>query len=306
MGISRAAVWKSINKLREQGCAIEAVTNRGYRLLSCPDLVSPEFLTLSSAKFGQKIYYLPSTPSTNLFAKAEAVKGAPDGSLFLTDEQTAGRGRMGRTWSAGKDSLTFSVLLRPSLAPSEITTLTLVAGLAVAEAIRQLTDLSAGIKWPNDVVLNGKKVCGILTEMAAEAERIAFAVVGIGINVNNAAFPEALPDKDNGVALHCKATSLALESGKAISRSVLLDMVLQQFEKYYAVFLKEGITPVLEQYSALCVTLGKEVCAQMRDGTVTGTARAVASDGSLVIDTAKGELRLQWGEVSVRGLLGYC
>lgn len=297
LGISRAAVWKNIEKLREQGCRIEAVTRRGYRLLSVPDILAPELLPLSSGLFTSKIYYAPAVPSTNLWAKAEAAKGAPHGSLFLADSQLSGRGRLGREWASDSGGLTFSVLLRPDMPPAGVTSLTLAAGLAAAAALREKTGLEITIKWPNDLVLHGKKICGILTEMAAETDRIAFAAVGIGVNINNAGFPPELQQK---------ATSLFAESGKVFDRGALLDAILLQLEKYYALFTQKGIKAILEEYAPLCITLGREVSAVLRDQTVTGIAKAVAPDGSLLLDTPQGEMRLLAGEVSVRGLLGYC
>jgi len=296
LNISRTAVWKNIGKLRLQGFVIEAITNKGYCLISCPDMLFPELIETSNTLIGNKIYHYTTLESTNITAKAEAFKGAKEGSVFITEEQTAGKGRMGKEWISGKDTVCFSVLLRPMLSPAEITTLTLVAGLAVAQAIRNITSLPAMIKWPNDIIVNSKKLCGILTEMAAEAERIAFAVVGIGINVNDTAFCDELKDK---------ATSIFLENGEAFSRVDLLKEILVQLEKYYFLFLEKGITPILSKYSALCATLEKEITAKVRGETVKGIARAISPNGSLIIETQNGEMHLSSGEVSVRGLLGY-
>ena len=172
LGVTLAAVWKAVNTLIDDGYVIESVTNRGYRLLHAPDILTEEEIQdgLQTKFIGCKVYYYPQTDSTNSQARLEALNGAPDGSLFIADSQTAGKGRLGRAWSSpGEAGIWMSVLLRPAAAPQDILQITLAAGLAVCKALRLATGVDARIKWPNDIIIDGKKLCGVLTEMLAEA-----------------------------------------------------------------------------------------------------------------------------------------
>ena len=300
MGVTRAAVWKVIAKLKEEGYVIESVTNRGYRLVSSPDvLTGPEISPyLTTEKLGRNVFFYSITDSTNRRARIESENGAPDGSLFIAEEQTAGRGRLGKMWVAPpKTGVWMTLLLRPSVQPEDITQITLLAGLAVCRAIENVAGLPAQIKWPNDVVIRGKKVCGILTEMSAEAERIECLICGMGINVNTESFPEDLSNA---------ATSLVLESGIKQPRARLAAEVMNCFEKYYVPFLTDGVTDsFLEEYKSCCVTLGRDIRAIQRGEVLIGTAEDITERGELLI-RSKGEmLTLSSGEVSVRGLLGY-
>lgn len=302
LGVTRAAVWKVIAKLKEEGYVLESVTNRGYRLIASPDILTAAEVTpcLSTQKLGRKIFFYPVTDSTNRQARLEGEKGAPDGSLFIAEEQTAGRGRLGKLWIAPPETgVWMSVLLRPSGLPQDITQITLIVGLAVCRAIRNLTGLPAGIKWPNDVVIHGRKVCGILTEMSAEAERIECLICGIGINVNMDAFPEEIRNV---------ATSLFLESGKRQARAPLAAEVMNCLEPLYQEFAVHGITPAfLQAYRSHCVTIHQQVTASCRGETIAGVAEDITEKGELVVRTMQGEsITLSSGEVSVRGMLGYC
>ncbi len=300
MGVTRAAVWKVIAKLKEEGYIIESVTNRGYRLVSSPDILTgPEISPyLTTEKLGRNVFFYPVTDSTNRRARVESENNAPDGSLFIAEEQTAGRGRLGKMWIAPpKTGVWMTLLLRPSVQPEDITQITLLAGLAVCRAIENVTGLPAQIKWPNDVVIRGKKVCGILTEMSAEAERIECLICGMGINVNTESFPEEISSA---------ATSLFLESGAKQPRARLAAEVMNCFEKYYVPFLADGVTDnFLEEYKSCCVTLGRDIRAIQRGGVLIGTAEDITDKGELLV-RSKGEIVvLSSGEVSVRGLLGY-
>lgn len=204
-GVSRAAVWKSINKLKQQGYEIEAVTNKGYCLVSRPDILSSENIKPDTSFIGKSIFYSPVLESTNKIAKQMGHDGAKDGSVFICDKQTNGKGRMGKVWETDNDALSMSVLLRPDIIPSKVIPITLIAGLAVTEAIDNIYNINTKLKWPNDVILNNKKICGILTEMSAETDLINFLVVGIGVNVNSQNFAPELSDK---------ATSLLIETGQ--------------------------------------------------------------------------------------------
>ena len=191
-GVSRTAVWKAIGQLKEEGFQIEAVRNKGYRLLSSDDVITEaELMSSMEGGFIKKIVYYEETDSTNIRARKLAEEGAPDGTLVVTDFQNAGRGRRGRMWvSPSGTGIFMSLILRPDILPSSASMLTLVAALAVYDGIKETTGLETVIKWPNDIVAEGKKLCGILTEMSAELEGIHYVVTGIGINANMTEFPE--------------------------------------------------------------------------------------------------------------------
>ena len=221
LGVSRTAVWKIINQLKEEG----------YRLLASPDLLGEgEIASRLRTKWaGRNLIFRQTTGSTNTDAKAEAEKGAPEGTLVVSERQETGRGRRGRQWFSPEGSnLYFTLLLRPACAPDQASMLTLVMALAAAEAVRE-QGLDAGIKWPNDIVVSGKKVCGILTEMSAEPDFIHYVVIGTGFNVNQSFFPEEIAET---------ATSLRLEKGERIVRAQLLADVMKRFEAAYARFLE--------------------------------------------------------------------
>ena len=296
--VSRTAVWKSIQALREEGYGIESATNRGYRLSSCPDRYSEAEIGagLETELLGRRIFCYETIDSTNEEAKRRALGGAPDGSVFVAEQQTGGKGRLGRSWaSPAGTGLWFSVLLRPGILPMRVSVTTLLAGLAVCRAVRDLTGCDARIKWPNDIVIGGKKICGILTEMAAEIDRIEFVVVGIGVNVNTAAFPEAIREK---------ATSLRIESGKPARRIALLQGILRQLETLLQ--QNAGSDPAFwEEYRALCVSLGRRVSFTRRGLPVVGTAVDVSSEGELVVLLPDGTREaVTAGEVSVQGIYG--
>lgn len=301
LGVSRAAVWKAVKKLREEGYAIQSVTNKGYRLVSSPDLLTEGELSplLTTACLGRTVYSYEVTDSTNRRAREEADRGAPHGSVFFAEEQTGGRGRLGRAWSAPRgEGVWMSVLLRPKLAPADIAQITLLTGLAVCDAIREVTGLPVQIKWPNDIVLDGKKLVGILTEMAAEEDRICALVVGIGVNVNNPAFPEELKDK---------ATSLLLATGKPVSRKELAARILLRLEKEYETFLRQGANAAFrKRYAERCATIGSLVKVVMGNEEFAGTAIGISETGALLVQTGQGIRAVNSGEVSVRGMLGYC
>ena len=296
--VSRAAVWKSIQALREEGYGIESATNRGYRLSSCPDRYSEAEIGagLETELLGRKIFCYETIDSTNEEAKRRALGGAPGGSVFVAEQQTGGKGRLGRGWaSPAGTGLWFSVLLRPGILPLRVSITTLLAGLAVCRAVRDLTGCDARIKWPNDIVIGGKKICGILTEMTAEIDRIEFVVVGIGVNVNTSAFPEAIREK---------ATSLRIESGKPARRITLLQGILLRFETLLQ--QNAGSDPAFwEEYRALCVSLGRRVSFTRRGLPVEGTAVDVSSEGELIVRLPDGTTEaVTAGEVSVQGIYG--
>ncbi|MBD5518863.1 MAG: biotin--[acetyl-CoA-carboxylase] ligase [Lachnospiraceae bacterium] len=306
-GVSRTAVWKVINQLKEEGYTIESVSRKGYRLVESPaDAYSEsEIISRLQTKWaGRTLHFFESTGSTNPDAKRFAEEGAPHGTIVVADRQTAGRGRRGRSWEspAGK-SIYFTIVVRPEFEPDKASMITLVVALAVAEAVREETGLSTGIKWPNDVVVNGKKICGILTEMSMtpEMNEIQFLVAGVGVNVNQDSEEDFTPE------LRGRATSLKMENGRQIDRAALLARILRHFEEDYDLFEKTlDLSGLQERYEALL--LGKDNRVRVLDpaGEYTGISRGINGMGELIVEKEDGETVLVYaGEVSVRGLYGY-
>lgn len=299
-GVSRTAVWKSINQLKEAGYEIEAVQNKGYRLLSSPDILSQAELESNrhTSWVGEELYFYKSVDSTNIRAKDLAETGSVHGTLVVADEQTMGRGRRGRGWESRKGiSIYMSLVLKPDIEPGNASMLTLVAAMAVAEGIRQSTGLECQIKWPNDVVIHGKKVCGILTEMSTQIDYINHIVIGIGINVHNEEFPEEIRDI---------ATSLYLESGKKQNRALIIEKVWEAFEQYYDIYLKtQDMQGLMEEYHQKLVNMGKEVRVLDPKEPYEGRALGITPRGELVVEVQGEKRNVASGEVSVRGLYGY-
>ncbi len=296
--VSRTAIWKAVKSLRDSGYEIESATNRGYRLTASPDILIPEEIKsgLKTGKLGKSIFCYNTVDSTNEEAKRQALAGAPGGSLFIAEQQSKGKGRLGRSWASPIGSgLWFSLLLRSSLIPARITDVTLLAGLAVCRAIRKSTGCAAMIKWPNDIVIERKKVCGILTEMAAEMDRVDYVVVGIGINVNTEAFSKELK---------IKATSLRIETGIIISRVNLLQDILREFDALLCNQLHQE-DQFLKEYRDLCVSLNRRV-GFMRDNRLfSGTAVDISPAGELVVQCDDGtSFPVSSGEVTVQGVYG--
>lgn len=296
-GVTRTAIWKNINLLRKQGYQIESVTNRGYRLAACSDALTEESIStgLTAKRLGSRVFCYETIHSTNEAAKHEAQNGAPDGSVFVAECQQSGKGRLGRAWaSPAGTGLWFSVLLRHGFSLENVSTITLLAGLAVCRVIRAETGCDAKIKWPNDIVVGNKKVCGILTEMAAAMEGIEYVVLGIGINVNMDAFPEELAQK---------ATSLKLEYGKTIARVPFLQKLLLELEALLQLFEQKGISPILLEYRTLCVSLNRKVQFTREGQTKYGIAKDVTEQGELTVEEQDGtHYQINSGEVSVQGI----
>lgn len=303
LGISRTAVWKSIRQLKEDGYGIDSVSNKGYCLTEVPDRLSEALLHfhLNTKKFGQYIELHDTIGSTNARAKELALESAPHGTLVAAEEQASGRGRLGRSWvSPPGMGIWMSLILRPSFLPQFAPRITVLAAMAVAQAIRSATGLQAGIKWPNDIIINGKKACGILTEMQADPDLIEFIVVGIGINVNTPrdAFPAELMDS---------ATSLAIESGAKLDRNHLLAELLGAFEALYDRFEKSGnFADILADYKEQCITLNRRVRVFSRTEEFEGTAVDLTDSCELMVRLDDGSMRtVLSGDVSVRGIAGY-
>ncbi len=300
-GVSRTAVWKAINQLREMGYEIDSVSNKGYCIRSAPDILNKnELLSLrKTAWIGQKMECFEVIGSTNTTAMQMAEEGAPHGTLVVADRQDSGKGRRGRSWvmPAGI-AIAMSIVLKPEeLLPGNAPMLTLVSALAVARAIREQTGLEAAIKWPNDIVIDGKKVCGMLTEMSTQIDYINHIVVGIGINVHNEQFPEELIDR---------ATSLYLASGKHFSRAVLVEAVCENFEHYYEIFMRtQELSGLQAEYDSWMVNKDRQVRILDPQGEYEGKALGITERGELLVETPEGVRKVDSGEVSVRGIYGY-
>ncbi|GIP41633.1 bifunctional ligase/repressor BirA [Paenibacillus sp. J45TS6] len=285
LSISRAAVWKQINQLRELGYEFEAVSRKGYRLLYKPDKYEHKDLmqNINTAVFGSRFHLLESTSSTQIEAIKLAEEGAEAGTLVISDMQTSGRGRLGRNWfsPAGK-GIWMSLVLRPELPVRFMPQLTLLTGVAVCSAIRKVTGVEAGLKWPNDILISGRKVCGILLEAATEDNKVRYCIAGIGIDVN-------LSEQDYPEELRSIATSLRMESGTSVSRSKLIGEVMNELEARYLQYEKEGFAPILKEWEALSASLGKQVRSVTLNQVIEGTAIGLSDSGGLIVLTEEGK-----------------
>ena len=300
LGVTRSAVWKNIKKLKSDGYEILSSTKKGYYLVQTPNIITETEIKeqLRTKVLGQTIYYKDEIDSTNNKAKELARKGAKEGTLVVADQQTSGKGRLGRVWeSPAGTGIWMSIILRPNILPQYASQITLVAGLDMCEAIQEVTGLNAMIKWPNDVVVGGKKVCGILTEMSAEIEGINYIVVGIGVNVNMKHFPETLP----------YASSLVLQGGKEYSRKEIITNFLERFEKDYEQYkVKPDLEALQKRYERNCINLHKKVKLVRKSGEVVAEAIGINKEVELCVKYEDGtEETVLSGEVSVRGLYGY-
>jgi len=306
--VSRTAVWKCIKSLKEDGYIIESSSRKGYRLLPSPDIINVWEIKkdLKTVVIGKEIIYFNSIDSTNNYSKSIAAQGCADGTVVIADAQTSGRGRLGRAWSsADKAGIWMSVVLKPDIPPQDVQIITLAASVAVVCAIKKTTGLEAGIKWPNDIILAGKKVCGILTEMNSEVDRINFLVLGIGINVNHNM--EDFPEELRNTATSLKA--FADEKGigiKKFERNDLIRMLLCELERLYDKIIKGDTKEIIDEWKKYSVTLGKEVKICYRDTEYRGRAMDITQDGKLVVECDDGMTReVASGEISIRGILGY-
>ena len=303
-GVSRTAIWKVIRQLEKDGYVIEAQNNKGYRLVENEnaDLFSKVEIEskIETNWVGRNIIFHKETSSTNIDAKELAEKGEAAGTVVVADMQTAGRARRGRGWvsPAGKD-IYMTVVLRPQCRPKKASVLTLVMALAVLKAVSEQIPQKCSIKWPNDIVVNGKKICGILTEMSAELDGIHYVVIGTGINVNQEFLAEEIQET---------ATALRIECGHQINRATLVARTLYYLEKYYAIFEENwDFSGLVNEYNQFLVNRDREVCVLDPKGAYEGTARGINENGELLVERkSDGELvQVYAGEVSVRGIYGY-
>ena len=300
-GVSRTAVWKAINQLKEAGYEIEAQQNKGYKLMAAPDLMTEaEIKSLMHTDWvAKEVLYFDTIDSTNTKAQELAEKGYPSGTLVVADKQDSGKGRRGRSWvSPSGTGIFMTLMIKPDINPNNASMLTLVAALAVAKAITSVTGEEAMIKWPNDIVVNSKKVCGILTEMNAQFDYINHIVVGIGINVHNESFPEEISQM---------ASSLLIEAGgKRFHRAQIIAETMSYFEQYYDIFLKtQDLSALVREYDELLVNRNKSVRVLDPKEPFDGKAMGITPKGELIVDTWESRKLVSSGEVSVRGIYGY-
>jgi BirA family biotin operon repressor/biotin-[acetyl-CoA-carboxylase] ligase len=292
--VTRAAIWKHIEKLRQTGYDIEAQPHLGYRLKAIPDKMIPDEIqnNLETKIFGKTIYSYESTNSTNDIAYDLAEKGAKEGVIVIAEEQKKGKGRLGRSWASPKGGIYLSVIIRPDIMPAEIQEFTLVAALSVAKAISQTAKLVVQIKWPNDILLNEKKVCGILAEMKAESDKIDFVILGIGVNANIDS--SRLPNT---------ATSLNEVAGSDVARIELARSIITNLEKYYFMFKKEGFDGrIRNSIKDLSCTLGKHVKIQSHSHSYEGEATDIDEKGALLVRHETGlRYRILSGDVTFIG-----
>lgn len=299
LGVTRSAVWKRIAALKKEGYFIEASTKKGYCLNPNVNPYGRHAIQngLTTRTLGRELKFYAQIDSTNTVLKQLASEGAPEGTVVVADSQIAGRGRLGKNWmSAPEKGIWMSVLLRPPLHPSEIQSLTLAASVAVCRALQPLKVQSMGIKWPNDILIGGKKVCGILTELSAEAERVAWVVVGIGLNVNH--LEQDFPPEITSIA-----TSLKLSSGshEQFDRSLLAARILNALEEVYDFYLQKGSSWMIEEWKCWNLTLGKMVQLTSQHENLTVLAYDIMPDGKLVVKKDDGtSLEVLSGEISLR------
>lgn len=325
LGVSRTAVWKYVNQLKEEGYEFDAVSNKGYRIVKYPDIITREEIEsmLPDGLAVTNVVYYHETDSTNTRAKQEAEEGEKSGTLFITECQTGGRGRRGRSWESPAGSgIWMSLLLRPEIKPFDASMLTIVAAMGMKDAIEEIIGdgVTAGagdgnvagdgagdgagkggihckIKWPNDIVLGDRKICGMLTEMSAETDWINYVVIGIGVNVNTTEFDDSIKDT---------ASSILLQTGRSVKRSDIVVAFAKHFSKYYDEFLKKcNLSGLADDYNKALINVGRDVKIVERDGSFVAKAVGIDETGSLIVEKDGNTQRIVAGEVSVRGLYGY-
>ncbi|MBD7936091.1 MULTISPECIES: biotin--[acetyl-CoA-carboxylase] ligase [Cytobacillus] len=284
LGCSRTAVWKHIENLRKEGFEFEAVRRKGYRIVATPKKVIADEIRygLKTNILGSHIHYEETVDSTQKVAHQLATDGASEGTIVVAEEQISGRGRMDRKWISPKyTGVWMSIILRPQLPPHRAPQLTLIAAVAVVQAIEEVTGLTAEIKWPNDVLINGKKITGILTEMQADADRIVSIIMGIGINVN-----QKLDDYPKEI--QSIATSLSIEKKEEISRAQIIQSLLFKLEKLYQLYLQHGFQPIRILWESYAISIGKRIKARTLSGTITGKAIGITDEGILLLEDEAG------------------
>ncbi|MDD5428544.1 MAG: biotin--[acetyl-CoA-carboxylase] ligase [Candidatus Omnitrophica bacterium] len=293
--VSRAAIWKHMEKMREEGYSIEASPHLGYRLLGVPDRLVPSEIRwkLKTKVLGKEVISYKKVGSTNDVAYALAEKGLKEGVIILAEEQDKGKGRHGRSWtSPSRGGIYLSAILRPRITPNEIPKITLLAAVAAAKAIREVTGLQAMIKWPNDILVSGKKVCGILTEMKAEQDSVSFIVIGIGINCNTPVrqLPKSASSLREELGLHAR--------DEHVPRLELVKKLIEKLEEDYFLLKKDGFRPIMEEWKHLTDMLGARVRVVLQNRAFEGLAHNIDPDGALIVRKDAGTLeRISSGDI---------
>jgi len=309
LGITRTMIWKHIRALRDEGYVIHSSSGKGYMLEYVPDVLNVFEIKygLNTKYLGSEVHCLNTVDSTNIYAKKIANEGCKDGALVVAETQVSGKGRMGRTWeSKDKKGIWMSIVLKPEILPSRIQIITLAASVAVVRGIKKVTGIDTGIKWPNDIISNGKKVCGILTEMSSEPDRVNYIVLGIGINVNHDAADFNDEIRHRAASLKMLKSSDSDTPVENIRRSDLIKAILTELEHLYE-NIKNGRTDVvLSQWRGASLTLGKEIKVLSGDCEYRGTALDITDDGKLVFRDMNDLIHeLVAGDISIRGVDGY-
>lgn len=284
LGCSRTAIWKHIEALRQDGFILEAVRKKGYRIISSPEKIVPDNILygLNTSLIGRNIHFEETVDSTQNIAQMLALEGAAEGTLVVAEEQLGGRGRLERKWQSPKyKGIWMSLILKPSIPIMKTPQLTLLTAVAVVQGIQEATGVQANIKWPNDLLVNGKKLTGILTEMQADSDRIHSLIIGIGINVNQQLedFPEELQES---------ATSIYLETNKSWDRAKIIQEIMKQIEKLYLLYLEKGFYPIKLLWESYSISLGNKVTANTLNGSIFGLAKGITDDGVLLLEDEEG------------------
>lgn len=285
-GLSRTAIWKHIKELEEEGFGIDTVKKKGYVLTSSPDSLQAAKIDqhLTTNRFGRNIHYLQTCPTTQPIAHQLAQAGEPDGSIVICEEQTAGKGRLARAWTSTQGKgIWMSVIIRPEIPPTKAPQLTLVAAVAVTRAIEDIAQVRPEIKWPNDLLINGKKCTGILTELQADIDRVHAIILGIGVNVNQ--LPSDFPDDIQSIA-----TSIQMVTGKPVDRAELVARILHHLEIYTDLYVQHGFEPLKILWESYSCTLGKRIKAIMIHQQIEGIALGITNEGILQVKTDDGEI----------------
>jgi len=281
--VPHSTFWELIERLREWGADVRGLPGSGYQLLKVPDVLTPKMIrqSLHSGEFGCRIHHCYQVDSTMNEAGRLAAK-APHGTLVFAEEQTAGRGRLGRTWFSPRGTgLYFTVILRPRLAPGAAPVLTLLTGVAVAETIREIAETAVDVRWPNDVMISGKKCAGILVEMTAQPERVEHVQIGVGVNVNQSAVPAELAGE---------ATSLRRETGRAFSRVEMLVSILVRMERYYDILQEQGAAPIVARFGEISsYARGKRVRVADGPSVLVGETVGLSPEGMLLVRREDGQ-----------------
>jgi BirA family biotin operon repressor/biotin-[acetyl-CoA-carboxylase] ligase len=294
LGVSRTAVWKYMNQLERYGYDIDKSKGKGYRLIDTPDRLYGWEIDRyrRSATIGLRIIHKEKLDSTNTFAFKQALAGEAEGVCVVAESQEKGKGRLGRKWSSpsGKN-IYLSVILRPSIHPSIVYPITFLSSLAVSDTIEELTGINASLKWPNDVLIQGRKISGTLIELSTEADMVRFVVIGIGLNVNLG--PEEM-DKD----IKAKATSLLMETKKIYERPRVCGILLSNLERYYDLFKKEGARAICDIWEERAQIRGKHLEINQMGEVFAGTAKGIDRDGAILLDIQGTTKKILAGDVN--------